>query len=64
MQVHVQGNLASIRAFATPARCPRCGDWMVAPVSSEFVESGEIRHHWECDSCGEASSTVITLEAP
>jgi formylmethanofuran dehydrogenase subunit E len=32
---------------------------MVAPVSSEFVEGGEIRHHWECDACGELSSTII-----
>jgi hypothetical protein len=34
---------------------------MVAPVSSEFVEGGEIRHHWECDACGEFSSTSIPL---
>ena len=44
-----------------PVRCPDCGDVMVAPVSSEFVEGGEIRHHWECDSCGELSSTSIPL---
>ncbi len=53
--------LSSIRAFANPARCPHCGDWMVAPVHSEFVEDGEIRHHWECESCGEHSSTSIPL---
>jgi predicted RNA-binding Zn-ribbon protein involved in translation (DUF1610 family) len=47
------------RAFTAPTRCPHCGDLMVAPVSSEFVEGGEIRHHWECDSCGEPSSTSI-----
>jgi hypothetical protein len=34
---------------------------MVAPVVSEFVEDGEIRHHWECDACGQASSTSIPL---
>jgi len=54
--------LSAIRAFASAARCPHCGDWMVAPVSSEFVEGDEIRHHWECDACGETSSTVINLE--
>ena len=54
--------LAAIRAFSTPARCPHCDDWMVAPVSSEFVEGGEIRHTWECDSCGESSATSIDLE--
>ncbi len=54
---------AAIRSFASPVRCPHCGDWMVAPLVSEFVEGGEIRHHWECDACGELSSTVIPLTA-
>ena len=53
--------LAAIRTFAAPARCPHCDDWMVAPVSSEFVEGGEIRHYWECESCGETSCTTIEL---
>jgi hypothetical protein len=57
-----QPKLAAIRSFASPMRCRGCGDWMVAPVSSEFVEGDEIRHHWECDACRETSSTVITLE--
>jgi rRNA maturation protein Nop10 len=42
-------------------RCPHCGDWMVAPAASEFVEGVEIRHYWECDSCGETSSISIPL---
>jgi len=54
--------LSRIRRFASPARCPRCGDWMVAPAHSEFVVGGEIRHHWECDDCGEQSCTSIPLE--
>ncbi len=53
--------LSRIRAFATPTHCPRCRDVMVAPYMSEFVEGGEIRHHWECDACGQASSTSIPL---
>lgn len=56
--------LAAIRSFSTPARCPHCDDWMVAPVSSEFVEGGEIRHTWECEACGEITSTVIDLDRP
>lgn len=55
---------AAIRAFTAPARCPRCDDWMIAPVHSEFVEGGEIRHTWECESCGEISATVIDLGGP
>jgi hypothetical protein len=52
--------LPGIRAFSAPTRCPHCGDWMVAPVMSEFVEGGEIRHHWECEACGGTSMTSIT----
>ena len=60
MQLHNHlAKLSGIRAFAAPLRCPNCGDWMVAPVSSEFVEGGEIRHHRECDSCGEYISSSI-----
>lgn len=62
MQLHeYRAKLSAIRAFGAPICCPQCGDAMVAPLSSEFVEGGEIRHHWECDSCGELSSTSIPL---
>jgi len=62
MQLHIDtARLSSIRAFAEPARCPHCGDLMIAPFMSEFVEGGEIRHHWECDACGQPSSTSIPL---
>jgi hypothetical protein len=53
--------LAQIRAFASSARCVHCGEWMVAPLLSEFVEDGEIRHHWVCDGCGETTCTIIPL---
>ncbi|MBZ5705110.1 MAG: hypothetical protein LAN63_07125 [Acidobacteriia bacterium] len=56
--------LASARPLGSTARCPHCGDCMVAPVVSEFVEDGEIRHHWECDACGEISTTSIPLCSP
>jgi hypothetical protein len=62
MQLHSRlAKLSAIRTFSAPMRCPRGGDWMVAPVSSEFVEGGEIRHHWECDGCGEFSSSFVPL---
>jgi len=51
--------LAGIRAFAAPMRCPHCGDPMIAPEMSEFVVGGEIRHHWQCDHCGQPSSTIF-----
>lgn len=54
-------SLGFAHAFAAPVRCPNCGDWLVAPVSSEFVVGGEIRHHWQCDACGDLSSTSIDM---
>jgi formylmethanofuran dehydrogenase subunit E len=64
MQLHEYfPKLSANCAFANPMRCPHCDDFMVAPVSSEFVEGGEIRHHWECDACGEPSSTSVELAA-
>ena len=62
MQLHIDtARLSNIRTFAAPTRCPHCGDPMIAPYMSEFVEGGEIRHHWECEACGEPSSTSIPL---
>jgi len=63
MQLHCNAaNLSGLRAFAAPVRCPNCGDCIVAPIVSEFVEGGEIRHHWECDACSEISTTLIPRE--
>ena len=53
--------LSAFRNFSAPAHCPHCGDQMVAPVMSEFVEGGEIRHYWECEACGLPSCTSIPL---
>jgi len=62
MQLHIDtATLSRLRAYAAPTRCPHCGDPMLAPLVSEFVEDGEIRHHWECEACGEPSSTSIPL---
>jgi predicted RNA-binding Zn-ribbon protein involved in translation (DUF1610 family) len=56
--------LADARPFSAPARCPQCGDLMVAPLVSEFVDEGEIRHHWACEACGQTSVTTIALCEP
>lgn len=53
------GQVHAVRAFAAPVECPNCADRMVAPLHSEFVESGEIRHYWACEACGETSVTTF-----
>lgn len=42
-------------------RCPACGETVVAAQASEFVDSGEVRHHWTCDDCGHGFSTTIVI---
>jgi hypothetical protein len=54
-------SLSAACAVTAPMPCPDCGDWMIAPLVSEFVVAGEIRHHWICDSCGKSSTTSIPL---
>jgi uncharacterized protein with PIN domain len=47
------------RFFVPRQRCPHCGDRLIAPEASEFIEGGTIQHYWVCDGCGEESRTFI-----
>ncbi|RDV01131.1 hypothetical protein [Undibacter mobilis] len=63
MQLHCYpATLSSIRAFGAPLICAACGDRLIAPMASAFVEGGEIRHYWECEACGATSSSSIALD--
>ena len=53
-------NIDTLRSFSTLARCPRCNDLLIAPLVSEFVKGGEIRHHWSSPATNRAG---ITLQA-
>lgn len=63
MQLHCYpATLSSIRVFGAPFVCAACGDQLIAPMASAFVEGGEIRHYWECEACGATSSSSISLD--
>jgi hypothetical protein len=63
MQLHCySATLSSIRDFGAPLVCAACGDRLIAPMASAFVEGGEIRHYWECDSCGVTSTSSIAVQ--
>ena len=63
MQLHCYpATFSMIRMFGTALRCTQCGDQLIAPVASEFVDRGEIRHYWGCDSCGMTSCTSIDID--
>lgn len=44
-------------------RCPGCSEHVIAPELSEFVDGGEIRHHWLCESCARVFSTAVETKA-
>jgi hypothetical protein len=48
--------------FSSLPHCPACGEAVIAAQASEFIDTGEIRHHWVCDDCGQAFSTTVTLD--
>ena len=41
--------------------CPRCGEAPLAPVASEFLAEGRIRHSWTCETCGTSFRTAVKL---
>jgi hypothetical protein len=44
------------------ALCPACGAWApIAPVTSDYVGKGRIHHHWQCEPCGHAWTTIVHL---
>ena len=62
MSLHSQAPLAfEFRRYLSIPSCPRCGDFVVCPETSEFLHGGQIRHSWACDSCGEQFQTTVTV---
>jgi transposase-like protein len=61
--MHIQTTCSQSRPFFSGLpRCPACGQFVVAVKASEFIDTGEIRHHWTCDDCGQDFSTTVTLD--
>ncbi len=55
------GFSAFSRYFASHQRCPHCGEALIAPEVTEFIEGGTIQHYWTCDACGQESRTFIEV---
>jgi RNase P subunit RPR2 len=41
--------------------CGECNDLLIAPRSSAYVSSYEIRHVWFCENCGHEIEMAINL---
>jgi len=43
--------------------CPNCLESLIAPVASEYVGEGRVRHSWACDGCGHEFHTSVRFAA-
>jgi hypothetical protein len=41
--------------------CAQCGEVLLAPDWSEYVNERCVRHVWSCDSCGYEFETTVHL---
>jgi transcription elongation factor Elf1 len=41
--------------------CSECNDLLVAPTSSAYVSSHEVRHVWSCENCGHEIEMAVNL---
>ena len=64
MTLHVAVPMRYIheRYFGRPS-CPKCGELVIAPESSECLSGHDIRHSWVCDGCDYRFKTLIRFNA-
>jgi len=48
-------------------RCTKCGERLIMPERSEYVDERRVRHVWKCEPCGytfEATICCLTARRP
>ena len=55
-------SIESPHRFACTARCSRCGQELVAPVLSEYVDTNEVRQLFSCGNCDYEFEMLIQVD--
>jgi uncharacterized protein (DUF983 family) len=50
-------------AVANKNQCPQCGEGLLAPDWSEYLNERRVRHTWSCEACGYAFETDVFFAA-
>ena len=59
MSLHTQtATRASLVTFKKN-NCPQCGEWIMAPDWSEYLDSRCVRHTWSCEACDYQFETAV-----
>jgi hypothetical protein len=43
--------------------CNQCGEALIAPAWSEYLDHRRIRHFWSCDNCDFRYETLVRFPA-
>ena len=41
--------------------CAQCGEQLLAPEWSEYLDDRQVRHLWTCEACGYNFETVVRI---
>lgn len=59
MSLHTQtATRANLVAFKKNS-CPQCGEWIMAPDWSEYLDTRCARHTWSCEACSYRFETTV-----
>jgi ribosomal protein L37AE/L43A len=55
--------VAAIRNFEHETTCVKCGETLIAPEWSEYVNEGLVLNLWSCRNCGQRFETEAHIPA-
>jgi hypothetical protein len=63
--MHLRHPIARPEHFAVRPvlACAQCGDRLLAPEWSEYLDRSRVRHLWACEACGYEFETLVRFPA-
>ena len=60
MTLHTNTSMDRTRLVAVNKNsCPQCGEGLLAPEWSEYLNAQCVRHTWSCEACGYGFETAV-----
>jgi Zn finger protein HypA/HybF involved in hydrogenase expression len=53
--------MTTVASLRQSVKCESCGQWLMAPERSTYVNKEQITHLWACPQCGNEFKTSIFL---
>lgn len=59
MTLHAEPATRARLTTANKNNCPQCGEALLAPDWSEYLNDRCVRHTWSCEACGYQFETAV-----